>query len=92
MLCFAIFYRRFLLSNVLLNPYLFELLLLLLLLLLLFTKSMYCFQDKAQALQNSCRSLSTENRAISPRAQSFDPPTPPSSTKKPVASSVMVID
>ena len=51
-----------------------------------------CFQDKAQALQNSCRSMSTENRSVSPMVESFDPPTPPSSTKKPLASSVIVID
>jgi len=48
--------------------------------------------DKVQALQNSYRSESTENRSTSPVIESFDPPTPPSSTKKPVASSVIVID
>ncbi|CAH3139955.1 unnamed protein product [Porites lobata] len=48
--------------------------------------------DKAQELQNSRCSFSSENRSVSPIVQSFNPPTPPSSAKKPAANTVIVID
>ena len=51
-----------------------------------------CFQDKAQEVQNSRCSFSSENRSVSPIVQSFNPPTPPSSAKKPAASTVIVLD
>lgn len=48
--------------------------------------------EKAQSLQSSYRSASTENRSMSPIVESHGPLTPPSSTKKPNTSSVIVID
>ncbi|KAK2550008.1 G1/S-specific cyclin-E1 [Acropora cervicornis] len=48
--------------------------------------------EKAQSLQNSHRSASTENRSMSPVVGTLGPPTPPSSTKKPITSPVIVIE
>lgn len=48
--------------------------------------------EKAQSLQNSHRSASTENRSMSPDVGTLGPPTPPSSTKKLITSPVIVIE
>lgn len=54
--------------------------------------SFFSFQEKAQSLQNSHRSASTENRSMSPDVGTLGPPTPPSSTKKLITSPVIVIE